>query len=158
MVVTDLPATSLMLVWQERIALPSMWTVQAPHKPEPQPNLVPVSLRCSRTTQSSGVLASTSTFAAVPLTVNATAMAFPPRRIGPHAASRVRTKCRDRWRPGAGPPPMLVVLTHYTGLAGDRAAPRCGKMSGVARSKAAGKAAGPEMVEPAKAFLDGLFQ
>ncbi len=61
MVVTFLPATSDIVVWQERTALPSTWTVQAPHRPEPQPNLVPVSFRCSRTTQSSGVLASTST-------------------------------------------------------------------------------------------------
>ena len=77
MVVTFLPATSDIVVWQERTALPSTWTVQAPHRPEPQPNLVPVSLRCSRTTQSSGVSASTSTLCAVPLTVNATAIAYP---------------------------------------------------------------------------------
>ena len=76
MVVTFLPATSDIVVWQERTALPSTWTVQAPHRPAPQPNLVPVSFRCSRTTQSSGVLASTSTLCAVPLTVNATAIAI----------------------------------------------------------------------------------
>ena len=35
--------------------MPSICTVQAPHRPAPQPNFVPVSLRCSRTTQSSGV-------------------------------------------------------------------------------------------------------
>src|SRR6476661_5677602 len=52
MVVTFLPATLDTEIWQERIALPSMWTVQAPHRPEPHPNLVPVNLRCSRTTQS----------------------------------------------------------------------------------------------------------
>ena len=77
MVVTFLPLTSDIVVWQERTALPSTWTVQAPHNPEPQPNFVPVSFRCSRTTQSKGVLASTSTLSALPLTVNATAIACP---------------------------------------------------------------------------------
>ena len=81
MVVTFLPATSAIVVWQERTALPSTWTVQAPHRPDPQPNLVPVSFRCSRTTQSSGVSASTSTLAALPLIVNPTAIAFLPGRL-----------------------------------------------------------------------------
>ena len=39
----------------------------------PHPNFVPVSLRCSRTTQSSGVSGSASTLTALPLTVNAMA-------------------------------------------------------------------------------------
>src|SRR5262245_55654846 len=55
MVVTFLPRASPTVVWQERTALPSRWTVQAPHRPEPHPYLVPVSLRCSRTTQSRAV-------------------------------------------------------------------------------------------------------
>src|SRR5664279_3109330 len=70
MVVTFLPATCETAVWQERVALPSTWTVQAPHRPAPQPNLVPVSFMCSRTTQSNGVSGSTSTFAALPFTVS----------------------------------------------------------------------------------------
>src|SRR4051812_29768365 len=78
MVVTVLPATSDMLVWQERTALPSTCTVHAPHRPEPQPNFVPVSFRCSRTTQSSGVCGSTSTLAAFPLIVNPTGMSPSP--------------------------------------------------------------------------------
>src|SRR5436190_19072470 len=73
MVVTFLPATSDIVVWHERTALPSTWTVQAPHRPEPQPNLVPVSFKCSRTTQSKGVSDSASTLAALPLIVNAVA-------------------------------------------------------------------------------------
>src|SRR5262245_48080268 len=77
MVVTFLPATSLRPVWQERTALPSTWTVQDPHSPEPQPNLVPVNFRCSRTTQSSGVSASASTRSALPLIVNETAICVP---------------------------------------------------------------------------------
>src|SRR6185369_9157002 len=81
MVVTFLPPTCSNGTWQERTATPSRWTVQAPQRPEPQPNLVPVSLRCSRTTQSNGVLASTSTLCVVPLTVNATAIAYPPLAV-----------------------------------------------------------------------------
>ena len=59
-------------VAQERIGLPSMCTVQAPHDAMPQPNLVPVSLRCSRRTQSSGVSGSTPSSLRTPLTVKAT--------------------------------------------------------------------------------------
>jgi hypothetical protein len=40
-------------------------------RPEPQPNLVPVSFKCSRTTQSKGVSGSASTLAVFPLIVNA---------------------------------------------------------------------------------------
>ena len=48
-------------VWQERTASPLRWTVQAPHKPAPQPNFVPVICRCSRMTHNSGVSFGTST-------------------------------------------------------------------------------------------------
>ena len=79
MVVTFLPPMVDICVWQDLTALPSIWTVQAPHRPEPQPYLVPVSFRCSRTTQSSAVSGSASTFTALPLIVNATAvMGFLP--------------------------------------------------------------------------------
>src|ERR1700677_166012 len=57
-----------------------MWTVQAPHSPAPQPNLVPVSLICSRMIQSSGVSASASTLAGLPLIVKATVVMRPPLR------------------------------------------------------------------------------
>src|SRR5215475_4248757 len=40
MVVTFLPPTVDIWVWQDLTALPSIWTVQAPHRPEPQPYLV----------------------------------------------------------------------------------------------------------------------
>src|SRR5262249_37177505 len=74
MVVTFLPPMAEICVWQDRTALPSIWTVQAPQRPEPHPYLVPVSLRCSRTTQSSAVSGSASTFTVLPLIVNATAV------------------------------------------------------------------------------------
>src|SRR6202162_3194597 len=50
MVVTALPAICPIWVWQENGPLPSIWTMQAPHRPVPQPNLVPVSLSSSRIT------------------------------------------------------------------------------------------------------------
>ena len=60
MVVTALPATADAGTLQERIAWPSIRTVQAPHWAMPQPNLVPVSLSESRSTHSNGVSGSTS--------------------------------------------------------------------------------------------------
>ena len=59
--------TLSMVVMQERIGLPSMWTVQAPHSAKPHPNFVPVMPRTSRRTHSSGVSSSTSTVWFVPL-------------------------------------------------------------------------------------------
>ena len=50
-----------MVVMQERVAAPSMCTVQAPHSAIPQPNFVPVMPSTSRKTQSSGKSPSTST-------------------------------------------------------------------------------------------------
>src|SRR4030095_2625553 len=54
----------------ERVASPSMCTVQAPHRPNPHPNFVPVIPNTSRNTQSTGVSPSTvvSTGLFVPLT------------------------------------------------------------------------------------------
>src|SRR4029077_2718497 len=72
MVVTDLPSTMDIGVAQARVDCPSMCTVQAPHDAMPHPNFVPVSLRCSRRTQSSGVLGSTPSSLCTPLTVKAT--------------------------------------------------------------------------------------
>jgi len=72
MVVIDLPSTSDASVWHDRTALPSTCTVQAPHNPAPQPNLVPVIFRCSRITHKSGVSGAAAAVAALPLIVNAT--------------------------------------------------------------------------------------
>src|ERR1700687_462174 len=54
---------------QERIAVPSIWTVQAPHCAMPQPYFVPVRATFSRIAQSSGVSGSTSTSKVLPLIV-----------------------------------------------------------------------------------------
>src|SRR5688572_17948671 len=62
MVVTSLPAARETGATQERTASPSMCTVHAPHCAMPQPYLVPVSPRLSRSTHNNGVVDSTSTF------------------------------------------------------------------------------------------------
>jgi hypothetical protein len=58
MVMTKLPSMSPIRTRQLRTALPSIWTVQAPQWPVPQPNLLPVRLDASRSAQSSGVAGS----------------------------------------------------------------------------------------------------
>ncbi len=60
-VVTAAPPTLSTAVMQDRVAAPSMWTVQAPQSAIPHPNFVPVILRTSRSTHSRGVSPSTST-------------------------------------------------------------------------------------------------
>src|SRR5437016_4552555 len=55
MVVTLAPATAPTEVMQDRVARPSTWTVQAPQRPIPQPNLVPVRPTSSRIAHRSGV-------------------------------------------------------------------------------------------------------
>src|SRR6202035_5846754 len=70
MVVTRLPATSLIGVTQLRIALPSTCTVQAPHRPIPQPNFAPVSSRRSRRYHRTGIAGSPSNCLTDPFTVS----------------------------------------------------------------------------------------
>src|SRR6185436_3147121 len=55
-----------------RVATPSTCTVHAPHCPSPQPNLVPVRPKVSRSTHSSGMSGLTSTSRFVPLTSKVT--------------------------------------------------------------------------------------
>ena len=68
MVVIFLPATAETGSTQLRVAWPSMCTVQAPHWAMPQPNLVPVRFRWSRSTHSSGVSSAASVVSCLPLT------------------------------------------------------------------------------------------
>ena len=68
MVVTCLPATAANGVTQERVGTPSTCTVQAPQMAMPQPYFVPVRSRWSRSTQRSGVVASTSNACRSPFT------------------------------------------------------------------------------------------
>src|SRR5262249_15733220 len=67
-----LPAAADSGVWQERVACPFKCTVHAPHRDMPQPYLVPVMLRWSRSTHSRGVSGSASTGIFLPLTVRVT--------------------------------------------------------------------------------------
>ena len=55
-------------------ARPSICTVQAPHWPIPQPNLVPLKFRTSLSTQSKGMSAGTSTVEVFPLTFSVKGM------------------------------------------------------------------------------------
>src|SRR5215208_7985261 len=77
MVVIFLPSASLIEVWQERTASPLTWTVQAPQRPAPQPNFVPVICNCSRITQSSGVSLDASTDIFRPLILRLGIWRFP---------------------------------------------------------------------------------
>src|SRR5882762_6061246 len=72
MVVISLPASLLVLVTHERMAVPFWSTVQAPHSAIPHPNLVPVRPRTSRKYHSSGSSGSPSKECSTPLTLNRT--------------------------------------------------------------------------------------
>ena len=77
---TFLAPTAFTGTWQERVATPSICTVQAPHWAMPQPYLVPVRPSCSRSTHSSGVRGSALWLSALPLTLRT---AIPvSRRLG----------------------------------------------------------------------------
>src|SRR5512145_440281 len=67
MVVICLPSAAETGSTQERTALPSMCTVQAPHIAMPHPYLVPVRPACSRIAHKSGVLGLTLTSSDLPL-------------------------------------------------------------------------------------------
>src|SRR5215471_14579879 len=81
MVVIELPAAADTATLHDRVARPSMRTVQAPHWAMPHPYLVPVSFNESRSTHSSGVSGSTSTLCAMPLTISEIDMRPPPVRL-----------------------------------------------------------------------------
>src|SRR5437667_10377408 len=83
MVVTALPAISEIWVWHENARLPSMCTMQAPHRPVPQPNLVPVSFNPSRITHNNGVAGGASVDTARPFTVKLVAIlsSLSPREL-----------------------------------------------------------------------------
>ena len=113
MVVTA-PATFPAATAQERVATPSISTVQAPQTPIPQPYLVPVRPSSSRKTQSSGIASSTSTVCAAPFTVSLTTVQIPPpNSIGqrrkdaaprtPYLAKRKRAVKANRFTQPARP-------------------------------------------------------
>ena len=68
MVVMAALAACATVTWHDRVARPRRLTVQAPHWPMPQPNLVPFRFRTSRRAHNRGMSAGTSTVVAFPLT------------------------------------------------------------------------------------------
>src|SRR6201996_6319238 len=80
MVVILVPTAPLTGNEQERVATPSICTVQAPHCAMPQPYLVPVRPSVSRKTQSKGVRGSAFACSDLPLTLS-TAMADSRRAL-----------------------------------------------------------------------------
>src|SRR5712671_6639000 len=97
MVVIFFPATLEIGVMQERVASPLMWTVQAPQRAMPQPNLVPVMFKVSRRTQRSGISGLTSTVWGFPLRVKVVAISPPSGRAisynKPRFAGKPRASC-----------------------------------------------------------------
>src|SRR5262245_452682 len=79
MVTTVLPSTAEAWVWHARTATPSRCTVQAPHRPAPQPYLVPVKPTWSRMTHRSGGDGSASTVTRLAFNVNETML--PPSAL-----------------------------------------------------------------------------
>src|SRR5690348_6033078 len=87
MVVMLLPASAPMRVTQERMALPSRCTVQAPHSAMPQPYLVPVRPSTSRRYHSSGICGSPLKERSTPLTL---------RRIMLYSMSETMQLCHEQ--------------------------------------------------------------
>src|SRR6516165_2607684 len=90
MVVTCLLSTIMTGMTQVRIATPSICMVQAPQTPMPQPNLLPVRFRCSRTTHNSGTSSGPWNSAGIPLTENFTDIAGCLSRVGSERVVRER--------------------------------------------------------------------
>src|SRR5262252_2541760 len=101
-----LPVTCDTGVEHDRVALPSTCTVQAPHSPAPQPNLVPVSSRVSRRTQRRGVSGATLTLRSLPFTRREKSAMLVPlvvERAHHGSGNEGKGECGDafRWtRPG----------------------------------------------------------
>src|ERR1700694_779389 len=107
-----------MVVPHDRIAFPSWCTVHAPHNDMPQPNLVPVSPKTSRTYHSSGRAGSTSKERSTPFTFSLIMFALyflPPyssrevaaslmannnltNQVGLICGCRLFSSARPRWR------------------------------------------------------------
>src|SRR5437879_13113009 len=98
MVVTCLPATRESGATQERMALPSRWTVHAPHRAIPQPNFVPVNPNESRITQSKGVEGSSSTVTEFPF--KRKEVTVPSKKLPFHRTRRISR--RQGHRPATG--------------------------------------------------------
>src|SRR5919197_4962968 len=90
MVVTCPPSAIMTGMMQVPIAAPSTCMVQAPHMPMPQPNLLPVRFKCSRTTHSSGTSSGPSNSASIPFTKNFTDISGNLSGVGAESIVRER--------------------------------------------------------------------
>ena len=121
MLTIERPPTADIGVWHERTALPSTCTVQAPQKPPPQPNLVPVRPSSSRRYQSSGMSGSPSNVRFDPFTVNVAIGASLINALGappPSAAARLaplarRGRRRQSMRLGPSASARPAIHTRY---------------------------------------------
>src|SRR4029078_3791558 len=84
-------------VMHDRTARPRRCTVHAPHWPMPQPNLVPVRLSTSRSTQSKGVSGATSTVLDLPFTLSVTTIGLLPLIDEGHDKSERALWCAFRF-------------------------------------------------------------
>src|SRR5260221_14001759 len=87
MVVIFFAPTEFSGTWHERVATPSICTVQAPHWAMPQPYLVPVSPTVSRRTQSSGVRGSAFAWTDFPLMLRTAMASLLQRSVIPEPGS-----------------------------------------------------------------------
>src|SRR5277367_3230119 len=78
MVVIFVPVTEEAMVRQDRLALPSISTVQAPHCPSPQPYFVPVMSSRLRNTESKVSSAGARTGSSEPLMLRRKSIQIPP--------------------------------------------------------------------------------
>src|SRR4051812_24247949 len=119
MVVIFLPLdTELSGTWQERVATPSIWTVQAPHWAMPQPYLVPVRPSVSRSTQSSGVRGSALACSDLPLTLSTAMAGLLRQSVVPNGGKPYRTQPRAAKR-HAGYVRHRVVSARWTSRHGN---------------------------------------
>src|SRR5437763_10937702 len=103
-VVIWVPSAALTGTEHDRVATPSIWTVQAPHWAMPQPYLVPVRPKVSRNTHSSGVSGSTSASRVCPLILSRGMWLLLDRP----AAPRRESVDRD-YRPVAASAPITLL-------------------------------------------------
>src|SRR5271163_4429601 len=119
--VTCWPATAESGVTHERVAWPSMWTVQAPHCAMPHPYFVPCKPTTSRIAHKRGMSGSASSVVALPLSVKVTDM-----MEGPHIGTgylRGERFCRGGGRHIR--PPLRTWDWHEPVASGHRKVRRC---------------------------------
>src|SRR5262249_20706037 len=93
-VVMRLPTAAETGVMQERVGCPLIWIVQAPHRPIPQPNFVPVMFNTSRSVHSSVMSGGTSSLRGLLLMVRVMT-SVPPTTCSPAGPEYARESRRE---------------------------------------------------------------